>query len=81
MSGSGDVAPLALDAGRTVVNVPYPAVAPQWTLRTLTCGVARQCSPSKDRIAPNPLHELSPRQLAALTLVEGGVALGWVGAH
>lgn len=78
---SGERRSFGLNAGRTIVNVPYPGVAPDWTLRTLTCGVALQCSPSKDRIAHYPLHELSPRQLRALTLVEGGVALGWVGSR
>ena len=70
-----------MNASRTIVNVPYPAVAPDWTLRTLTCGVALQCSPSKDRIAHYPLHELSRRELRALTIVEGEVALGWVGSR
>ncbi len=70
-----------MNPSRTFVNVPYPAVAPEWTLRSLTCGVALQCAPSKDLIACYPLHELSPRQLQALTIVEGEVALGWVGSH
>jgi len=42
--------------------------------------VALKCSPSKDLIARYALHNLSPRELAALTIVEGRVALGWV-AH
>lgn len=78
---SGERRSFGMNAGRTVVNVPYPAVAPDWTLRTLTCGVALQCSPSKDRIAEYPLHELSPREFQALTIVEGEVALGWAGAR
>ena len=45
---------------RSVVYVPYPPPAGDWTLRTMTSGVALQCSPSKDRIARYPLHELSP---------------------
>jgi nitric oxide reductase NorD protein len=69
----------ALDKTRTFVHVPYPPTDPSWTRRTLTCGVALQCSPSKDRLAAAyPLHELSPRTLGALTIVEGGVALGWI---
>lgn len=67
-----------LNTNRSVVQVPYPPVAPDWTRATLTCGVALQCSPSKDRIARYPLHELSPRELGALSIVEGGVAAGWI---
>jgi nitric oxide reductase NorD protein len=63
-----------------VVHVPYPVTRPDWTRRTLTCGVALQCSPSKDRLTDYRLHELSGRELAALALVEAGVALGWVAA-
>jgi hypothetical protein len=44
----------------------------------LTCGVALQCSPSKDRIVDYRLNELSARELTALTIIEGGVALGWI---
>ncbi|MCV7096201.1 nitric oxide reductase activation protein NorD [Mycobacterium kubicae] len=66
-----------LSASLSIVLVPYPAPH-YWTRRTLTCGVALQCSPSKDRLAQYRLTELSPRELCALTLVEAGVALGWV---
>ena len=75
---SGEHASFGLNSARSVVYVPYPPPAGDWTLRSLTCGVALQCSPSKDRIAQYPLHELSPRELGALTIVEGDVALGWV---
>jgi nitric oxide reductase NorD protein len=68
----------SLDAALRVVHVPYPQAAPDWTLRTLTCGVALQCSPSKERIAAFRLHEMSTRERLALTVVEAGVALGWV---
>ena len=78
---SGEHARFGLNDARSIVHVPYPLPARDWTLRSLTCGVALQCSPSKDRIAQYPLHELSPRELVALTLVEGGVALGWVAAR
>lgn len=64
-----------------VVHVPYPMPVGDWTRRTLTCGIALQCSPSKDRITAYRLNELSARELSALTLVEAGVALGWVAAH
>jgi len=59
------------------VNVPYPPHR-DWTRRTLTCGVALQCSPSKDRVVEYRLNELTSRELRALTLVEAGVALGWI---
>jgi hypothetical protein len=78
---SGEGRSFGLSPHRTVVHVPYPAMAPEWTLRTLTCGVALQCAPSKDRIARHPLHELSVRQLQALRLVEAAVALGWIESH
>jgi nitric oxide reductase NorD protein len=60
------------------VHIPYPVSATDWTRRTLTCGVALQCSPSKDRLVGYRLNELSARELRALTLVEGSVALGWI---
>ncbi|MEV0355657.1 MorD protein [Nocardia sp. NPDC050697] len=66
-----------LNAAGTVVQVPYPS-APGWTRTTLTCGVALQCAPSKDELARYALHELSPRERGALTLVEGGVAAAWI---
>jgi len=78
---SGEQRHFGLSASRTVVHVPYPALVPDWSLRTYTCGVALQCAPSKDRIARYPLHRLSERELGALRQVEGGVALGWVAGH
>ena len=69
-----------LSTDLSVVHVPYPA-ARGWTRRTLTCGVALQCSPAKDRLADYRLQELSNRELRALTLVEASVALGWVAAR
>ncbi|KRE26439.1 MorD protein [Mycobacterium sp. Soil538] len=62
-----------------VVHVPHPAMHRQWTRRSLTCGVALQCSPSKERVTDYRLNELSGRELSALALVEAGVALGWIG--
>ncbi|CAA0114613.1 Uncharacterised protein [Mycolicibacterium vanbaalenii] len=64
-----------------VVHVPYPVTDRLWTRRTLTCGVALQCSPSKDRLTDYRLNELSGRELSALALVEAGVALGWIAAN
>ncbi|MBV5246336.1 MorD protein [Mycolicibacterium sp. PAM1] len=60
------------------VHVPHPITHPEWTRRTLTCGVALQCSPSKERVTDYRINELTGRELSALALVEGGVALGWV---
>jgi len=67
-----------MNPGRTIINVPYPTLHADWSLRTLTCGVALQCAPSKDRVAEYALQELSARERRALTVVEGEVALGWV---
>ncbi|NPU95088.1 MAG: VWA domain-containing protein [Gammaproteobacteria bacterium] len=75
---SGEHRSFGLGPNRLRVHIPFPLLAADWTLRTLTCGVALQCSPSKDRIAQLPLHALTPRELRALSIVEGGVALGWV---
>ncbi|MEB4212164.1 nitric oxide reductase activation protein NorD [Mycobacterium sp. 94-17] len=78
---SGEQRSFGLNPGRTVVNVPYPAQYACWTRRTLACGVALQCSPSKDVIAQRSIEELTAKELRALTLVEGGVALGWVSVN
>ncbi len=67
---SGDRRSFGLTGTLRVVHVPYPPPVPDWRVRTLTCGVALQCAPSKDRIARYPLHELSARERAALTVVE-----------
>ncbi len=74
---TGENRSFSLNPPLTVVHVPYPA-ARGWTRRTLTCGVALQCSPSKDRLAEYRLTDLTSRELRALILVEAGVALGWV---
>jgi hypothetical protein len=70
----------SLNAERSVVQVPYPP-APMWTRRTLTCGVALQCAPSKEQVAQYRLGDLSGRELHALTLIEASVALGWVASR
>lgn len=67
----------SVNATLSTVEIPHP-VERSWTRRTLTCGVALQCSPSKERIAHYRLGDLSRRERAALTLVEAGVALGWI---
>jgi nitric oxide reductase NorD protein len=74
---SGDRRIFGLNGSLKFIHVPYPPM-PDWTRRTLTCGVALQCSPSKERLTDYRLNELSARELCALTLVEAGVALGWI---
>ncbi|NGY06255.1 nitric oxide reductase activation protein NorD [Solimonas terrae] len=78
---SGEARGFGLNASRSVVHIPYPALAPDWNLRTWTCGVALQCAPSKDRIAHYPLQDLSLRERMAVVLAEGEVAMGWVAAQ
>jgi nitric oxide reductase NorD protein len=75
---SGERRAFALTADRTLVKVPYPGLHAAWTLRGWTCGIALQCSPSKDRIAQLRLQELTPREAKALSIVEAQVALGWI---
>lgn len=77
---TGDSRSFGCNASLTLVHVPYPAL-PDWTPRTLTCGVALQCSPSKERITEYRLNGLSARELCALTLVEAGVAVGWIASR
>lgn len=78
---SGQRRSFGLSSLLDVVHVPYPVTNRDWTRRSLTCGVALQCSPSKDRLTGFRLNELSGRELSALALVEAGVALGWVVAN
>lgn len=78
---SGDRRCFGTNDARTVVHVPYPALASGWTLRTLTCGVALQCAPSKERLARCALQGLTGREVRALTLVEAAVALRWIGSR
>ncbi|MGV0849025.1 MorD protein [Mycolicibacterium phlei] len=75
---TGEHRTFSLTTALDYVQVPYPSLGRDWTRRTLTCGVALQCSPSKERLVGYRLNELSARELRALTLVEGRVALGWV---
>ena len=75
---TGDHREFSLNSTLDFVHVPYPTLRHGWTRRTLTCGVAFQCSPSKDRLIEYRLNALTTRELRALTLVEAGVALGWL---
>ena len=61
-----------------VVNVPYPHLDATWDTRSLTCGIALQSAPSKDRISAFALDSLRPAELRALGVIEGRMALGWV---
>jgi len=78
---SGAQRGFAMNAARTELYIPFPAVTPGWTLRTWTCAIALQLSPSKQRLSGYTLAALTARQSAALSRVEGGVALGWLAAH
>jgi nitric oxide reductase NorD protein len=78
---SGERRSFGLNTTKTVVEVPYPALFPEWTPRTLTCGVALQCAPSKDIFVDYALDELTPREMRALAIVEGRAAFGWVIAN
>ncbi|MCF6389475.1 MorD protein [Mycobacterium sp. MBM] len=75
---SGQHRGFGLNSMLDVVHIPYPVTNTDWTRRTLTCGIALQCAPSKERVTDYRLNELSGRELSALTLVEAGVALGWI---
>lgn len=74
---SGEHRSFGLDAVLSFVHVPYPS-GRTWNRRTLTCGVALQSSPSKERVTGYRLNELSAHELRALSVVEGAVALGWM---
>ncbi len=78
---SGTGRRFGLNTALDTVHVPYPAPQRDWTRRTLTCGVALQCSPSKDRILGYRVNELTTRELRALDLVEARVAVGWIAAR
>jgi hypothetical protein len=75
---TGERRTFGLSAQLDTVHLPFPAPVQDWTRRTLTCGVALQCSPSKERLFEYRINELSRRELTALTLIEAGVALGWI---
>ena len=70
----------SLSSALDFVYVPYPQSNRDWTRTTVTCGVALQCSPTKERVLGYRLDTLSARELAALSVIEGRVALGWVAA-
>jgi hypothetical protein len=75
---TGDGRAFGVDGTLRVVHVPYPGLEAEWTVRSVTCGIALQCAPSKDRVATFALERLLPEELRALAVIEGQVALGWV---
>ncbi len=78
---SGTGRRFGLNIALDTVHVPHPAPQRDWTRRTLTCGVALQCAPSKDRLLEYRVNELTTRELRALALVEARAAVGWIAAR
>lgn len=75
---SGDRRGFGLSRNLHYVHVPYPPLDSQWSLRTVTCGIALQCAPCLDELADLPLQSLTLREQRALSLIAGGAALAWV---
>ena len=67
--------------GCTRVYVPFPLPAGLdervSALRVATCGLALQSCPTKEALASLPLADLRPTERAALSLVEGEIAMAW----
>jgi hypothetical protein len=61
------------------VPFPLPAVEVERVpaVRVATCGLALQACPTKEALAGLPLAELRPAELAALSQVEGELAMAW----
>lgn len=78
---TGEHRGFSLNTSRTAVHVPHPPLASDWSPRTMTCGIALQAAPSKDRVASVPLDDLAPRERRALSVVEGRAALGWIASR
>src|SRR5262245_27608883 len=78
---TGEQRAFGLNRDRTIVNVPFPSSQADWSARNLTCGIALQCSPTKDRVAAYALNDLRERDALALAIIEARVALGWVATH
>lgn len=66
----------ALQTDLVTVTVPYP-LPDGWSLRTLTCALALQSSPSKEAAASIPWTTFRRRDRAALWWVESEVAVAW----
>jgi nitric oxide reductase NorD protein len=67
--------------GGTKVYVPFPlpaALDPRVSaVRVATCGLALQSSPPTEVLAELPLADLRPAERAALSQVEGEIAMAW----
>jgi hypothetical protein len=67
--------------GCTKVYVPFPLPAigdaRVSAVRLASCGLALQACPTKEALAELPLADLRPEELAALSQVEGEVAMAW----
>ena len=50
-------------------------------MRSVSCGLALQASPSKEALAALPLNDLNRSERAALSIVEGEVAMAWAMEH
>jgi hypothetical protein len=65
----------------TTVYVPFPLPRVDdervSAVRLATCGLALQSCPTKEALAALPLADLRPAELAALSRVEGEVAMAW----
>lgn len=65
----------------TKVYVPFPLPSPEVDrispARLATCGLALQASPTKESLSDLPLTDLRVAELAALSLVEGEIAMAW----
>src|SRR6266498_1541264 len=75
---TGERRAFSTDITLRTVNVPYPYLSRDWDVRTVTCGIALQCAPSKDRLATFAVEDLLVTEVQALAVIEGRVALGWV---
>ena len=64
---------------KAYVPFPLPPVGDQRlsAVRLATCGLVLQASPTKEALAELPLADLRPAERAALSLVEGEVAMAW----
>lgn len=76
MTGENRV--FSMNAKRNEGYIPYPPTSNGWTLKTWSCAIALQVAPSKQRISGFTLQALSPRQKAALQIIESFVALAWL---
>ncbi len=69
----------AKDCAKVYVPFPLPAGADERVsaVRLATCGLALQSCPTKEALAELALADLRPAELAALSQVEGEIAMAW----